>query len=106
LKFQTKPFAIFPLKGKKGKGVSTKGFKGKSSLGNRGEMAVSSSVGVTNLTENVKPIICDFCHKPNYRLSTTLKLTDKLGGDTILDDNRFSPCWRIAFSQRTPALGV
>ena len=54
------------LKGQKGKGVSTishkggKGFKGKSSLGNRGGMAVSSSVGVTNLTENVKPIICVF----------------------------------------------
>jgi hypothetical protein len=60
------------LKGQKGKSVSTishkgsKGFKGKSSLGNRGGVAVSSSVGVTNLTENVKPIICDFCHKPNH----------------------------------------
>jgi hypothetical protein len=68
------------MKGKKGKGLSTssykggKGFKGKSTLGNRGGIAVSSSVGVTNLTENVKPIICDFCHKPNHIRQNCRKL--------------------------------
>ncbi len=51
------------IKGKKGKGAFTngnkggKGSKGKPALGNRGVMAVSSSVGVTNLSGNVKPIM-------------------------------------------------
>ena len=67
-------------KGKKGKGVSPngnkggKGFKGKSALGNRSTLAGSSSMGVTNLTENVKPIICDFCHKPNHIRQNCRKL--------------------------------
>ena len=67
-------------KGKGGKGASPKGnkggkgFKGKSPLGNRGPLSGSSSIGVTNLTENVKPIICDFCHKPNHIRQNCRKL--------------------------------
>ncbi len=57
------------FKGKKGKGQSPKGakggkgVKGETALGNRIQ---GSSAGDTNITESVKPIVCDFCHKPNH----------------------------------------
>ena len=65
------------LKGKKGKGQSSqgskggKGVKGKAALGNRIQ---ESSSGDTNITESVKPIMCDFCHKPNHVRQNCRKL--------------------------------
>ena len=65
------------LKGKKGKAHSPKGakggkgVKGKSALGNRIQV---SSAGDTNITESVKPIVCDFCHKPNHVRQNCRKL--------------------------------
>ncbi len=60
------------MKGKKGKGLpfkgskGGKGVKGNSALGNRIHEHTSSSAGDTNITENVKPLVLDFCHKPNH----------------------------------------
>ncbi len=60
------------MKGKKGKGSLFKGskggqgVKGKSALGNQIHEHASSSAGDTNITESVKPLVCDFCHKPNH----------------------------------------
>ena len=65
------------LKGKKGKIQSPKGakggrgVKGKAALGNRIQ---ESSAGDTNITESVKPMICDFCHKPNHVRQNCRKL--------------------------------
>jgi hypothetical protein len=65
------------LKGKKGKAHSPKsakggkGVKGKPVLGNRIQV---SSAGDTNITESVKPIVCDFCHKPNHVRQNCRKL--------------------------------
>jgi hypothetical protein len=68
-------------KGKKGKIVSSKGLKGgkgtkgKPTLGNRViDTRSSSSSGVTNISENFKPITCDFCHKPNHVRQNCRKL--------------------------------
>jgi hypothetical protein len=65
------------LKGKKGKIQSPKGtkggkgVKGKSALGNRIQ---ESSAGDTNITESVKSMVCDFCHKPNHVRQNCRKL--------------------------------
>ncbi len=68
-------------KGKKGKNLPSKGIKGgkgmkgKSTLGNRATDSMSSSSsGVTNISENFKPIMCDFCHKPNHVRQNCRKL--------------------------------
>jgi hypothetical protein len=68
-------------KGKKGKNSAPKGFKGgkgtkgKAALGNRVmDPMSSSSSGVTNISENFKPIMCDFCHKPNHVRQNCRKL--------------------------------
>jgi hypothetical protein len=68
-------------KGKKGKIISSKGLKGgkgtkgKPTLGNRViDTRSSSSSGVTNISENFKPITCDFCHKPNHVRQNCRKL--------------------------------
>ncbi len=47
-----------PFEGSKG----GKGVKGRSVLGNRIHQHTSSLAGDTNITENVKPVVCDFCH--------------------------------------------
>jgi hypothetical protein len=68
------------MKGKKGKGLPSKGLKGgkgvkgKSALGNRIHEHASSSLGETNMTESVKPLVCDFCHKPNHVRQNCRKL--------------------------------
>jgi hypothetical protein len=68
------------MKGKKGKGPPFKGLnggkgvKGKSALGNRIREHASSSAGETNMTESVKPLVCDFCHKPNHVRQNCRKL--------------------------------
>ena len=65
------------LKGKYGKAHSSKGakggkgVKGKPVLGNRIQV---SSAGDINITESVKPIACDFCHKPNHVRQNCRKL--------------------------------
>ena len=65
------------LKGKKGKIQSPKrakggkGVKGKSALGSRIQ---ESSAGDTNITESVKSMVCDFCHKPNHVRQNCRKL--------------------------------
>jgi hypothetical protein len=68
-------------KGKKGTNISSKGLrgakgtKGKPTLGNRViDSMSSSSSGVTNISENFKPITCDFCHKPNHVRQNCRKL--------------------------------
>ena len=68
------------MKGKKGKGPPSKGskggkgVKGKSALGNRIHEHASSSIGEINMTDSVKPLVCDFCHKPNHVRQNCRKL--------------------------------
>ncbi len=62
----TKGIVQSPKGAKGGKGV-----KGKTALGNRTQ---SSSAGDTNITESVKPIACDFCHKSNHVRQNCRKL--------------------------------